>query len=189
MATLFLQEVEATVVVHDLKAFSALTVQLGPVELGLALSRYYEHVAQSVEPHGGRLVKFVGDAVMSVFLGPTEVDHRGNALAAIKTTLDAREAWLAENAKREMPVLDYAIGIASGHVLAGDVGTSKLRNYDVLGEPVNIAFRLVGVATDRHLSHVVTADAYEHARTRPPGIEIEAIELGGKRVRLFRLEL
>jgi adenylate cyclase len=189
MATLFLQQVEATVVVHDLRNFSALAVQLGPVDLGLALSRYYEHVAQAVEPHGGRLVKFVGDAVMSVFVGPTDIDHRGNALAAIKSTLDAREAWLADNAKRDMPVLDYSIGVSSGEVLAGDVGTSKLRNYDVLGEPVNIAFRLVGVATDRHLSHVVTADAYEHAKTRPPGIEIEAIELGGKRVRLFRLEL
>jgi adenylate cyclase len=189
MATLFLQEVEATVVVHDLRQFSALTVQLGPVELAVALARYYEHVGAAVEPHGGRLFKFVGDAVMSVFVGPTDIDHRGNALAAVKSTLEGREAWLAENAKRDLPVLDYSIGVASGAVLAGDVGTPKLRNYDVLGEPVNTAFRLVGVATDRHLSHVVTSDAYENARTRPPGIEIDAIELGGKRIRLFRLEL
>jgi adenylate cyclase len=189
LGTTFLQEVEATLVVHDLRHFSALTVQLGPVDLGIALSRYYEHVAAAIEPHGGRLVKFVGDAVMSVFLGATEVDHRGNALEAVRATLRSREAWLAENTERGVPMLDYSIGVASGEVLAGDVGTSKLRFYDVLGEPVNVAFRLVGVATDRHVSHVVTADAYEKARARPPGIEIEAIELGGKRIRLFRLEL
>jgi adenylate cyclase len=188
VGTLFLQEVEATVVVHDLRAFSTLTVQLGPVDLGLALSRYYEHVASAIEPHSGRLVKFVGDAVVSVFMGAGGVDHRGNALEAVRTTLRQSEAWLADNAKRDMPVLDYSIAAASGQVLAGDVGTSKLRFYDVLGEPVNAAFRLVGVATDRHVSHLVTADAYEHAKTRPPGIEVDAVELGGKRLRLYRLE-
>jgi adenylate cyclase len=188
VGTLFLQEVEATVVVHDLRAFSTLTVQLGPVDLGMALSRYYEHVSQAVEPHGGRLVKFVGDAVMSVFMGAGDVDHRGNALESVRTTLRQREPWLAENQQRDMPVLDYSVAIAAGLILAGDVGTSKLRFYDVLGEPVNAAFRLVGVATDRHVSHLITADAYEQARTRPPGIEVDAVELGGKRIRLYRLE-
>jgi adenylate cyclase len=188
VATLFLQEIEATVVVHDLRSFSTLAVQLGPVDLGMALSRYYEHVAHAVEQHGGRLVKFVGDAVMSVFIGTSEIDHRGNALEAVRTTLLSRESWLAENTARNMPVLDYSIGVASGEVLSGDVGTAKLRFYDVLGEPVNVAFRLVGVATDRHVSHLITAECYEHAKTRPPGIEVEAVELGGRRIRLYRLE-
>jgi adenylate cyclase len=188
VATLFLQEVEATAVCHDLRSFSTLAAQLGPVELGLVLSRFYEHVAESIEPHGGRIVKFVGDAVLSVFLGAGEHDHRGRALEAVLATLRRRDAWLKENASRELPILEYSIGAASGNVLAGDVGTSRLRFYDVLGEPVNVAFRLVGVATDRHASHLLTADLYEHARARPPGIEVDAVELGGRRIRLYRLE-
>ena len=189
MATLFLQQIEATVVVHDLRNFSTLAVQLGAVDLGIVLSRFYEHVQAGIEPHGGRLVKFIGDAVMSVFIGAGESDHRGAALESLRTTLRQREAWLHENAERGLPVLDYSSAAASGEVLAGDVGTSKLRFYDVLGEPANIAFRLVGIATDRHVSHLVTADAYEHAQARPPGIEVDPIELGGKRIRLYRLEL
>ena len=189
MATLFLQEIDATVVVHDLRAFSTLAAQLGPVDLGLVLSRFYEYVAGAVEPHGGRLVKFIGDAVLSVFLGAGDVDYRGRALEAIHNTLRQQDAWLEENARRDLPLLDYSIGAASGAILAGDVGTSKLRFYDVLGEPVNVAFRLAGLATDRHTPHLLTADVFEHARARQPGIEVEGVELGGKRIRLFRLEL
>src|SRR5262249_31737774 len=131
VATLFLQEIQASVVVHDLRGFSALTVQLGPVELGLVLSRYYEHVAAAIEPQGGRIVKFVGDAVISVFGGARDLDHRGAALESVRATLKLREGWLAENASRKLPLLDYSIAVASGDVLAGDVGTSKLRFYDV----------------------------------------------------------
>ena len=189
MATLFLQEVQATVVVHDLRDFSTLAVQLGAVDLGVVLSRFYEHATGAVEPHGGRVVKFIGDAMLTAFIGAGDVDHRGHALDALRTTLRHREAWLKENQNRGLPVLDYSMAVASGEILAGEVGTPKLRFYDVLGEPVNVAFRLTGVATDRHLSHLVTADAYEHAKTRPPGIEVEPIELGGKRIRLYRLEL
>src|SRR5262249_47829307 len=108
---------------------------------------------------------------------------------SVRTTLKHREGWLAENAARSLPVLDYSVAVASGEVLAGDVGTNRLRFYDVLGEPVNVAFRLVGISTDRHCSHLVTAEAYEDARSRPPGIEVDPVELGGKRIRLYRLEL
>jgi adenylate cyclase len=187
MDTMFLQEVEATIVTHDVKGFGVLAAQLGPVELGLELGRFYEHVADHVTAEGGRVVKFVGDAVLSVFLG--KKDHRAAALRSVQRAVKARDAWLAESAAAGRPLLDYTIGADAGPVLAGDVGIPKLRSYDVLGRPVNFAFRLMTLAVSRGVSHLVTAGVYEGAKVPPAGIEVEGVEFAGKALRLFRLEV
>ena len=63
MGTMFLQEVDATVVLADVRDFAPLAAQLGPVELGIALSRFYDHFGEIVERHHGRIVKFIGDSL------------------------------------------------------------------------------------------------------------------------------
>src|SRR2546423_815317 len=136
---MFLQVVDATVVLADLRDFSPLAAQLGPVELGLALSRFYEHMGAVIERHRGRIVKFIGDGVLSVFVGPP-AENRKRALAAVADAVHSRQQFLDENIGLKLPVLDYALGSASGTVLAGELGTEKLRFYDVLGQPVNLAF-------------------------------------------------
>jgi len=190
--TMFLQEVEATIVTHDLKGFGVLAAQLGPVELGLELGSFYEHVAGHVTAEGGRVVKFVGDAVLSVFLGRDR--HQAAALRAVQRSLTARDAWLSEGAARGRPLLEYTVGVASGPVLAGDVGIPGLRSYDVLGQPVFFAFKLCSLAVSRGVTHLVAASTFEGARaaagdTGAPGIEVEGVELAGKSLRLFRLEV
>ena len=187
MDTMFLQEIEATVVTADVKGFGVLAAQLGPVEMGVELGRFYEHVADHMTAEGGRVVKFVGDAVLSVFIG--KKDHRAAALHAVLRALKGREAWLQESADAGRPLLDYTIGVACGPVLAGDVGIPKLRSYDVLGRPVHFAFRLCTLAVSRGVTHLVTANAFEGAKVPPAGIEVEGVEFGGKALRLFRLEV
>jgi adenylate cyclase len=188
MRTLFLQEVDATVVLADVRDFSPLARQLGPVDLGLALSRFYEHVGGIIEGHHGRIVKFIGDGVLGVFIGG---DHRLSALEAVAEMVTTRQQFLDENAKRHLPVLEYAVAAASGPVLAGELGTEKLRFYDVLGQTVNEAFRIVALATRRGVSNLVDAATWEHVKTpgrRPAAIETDAVELGTEKVRLFKLE-
>ena len=88
-------------------------------------------------------------------------------------------------------MLDYAVGAASGTVLAGELGTDKLRFYDVLGQPVNQAFRVCALATRRGVSNLVDAATWEGVKTpgrRPEAIETDAVELGADKVRLFKLE-
>ena len=188
MGTMFLQVVDATVVLADLRDFSPLATQLGPVELGLALSRFYEHIGAITENHHGRIVKFIGDGVLSVFIGGKE--HRRHALEAIAEGTKTRQQFLDENAKEKLPVLDYTFGAASGDVLAGELGTEKLRFYDVLGAPVNLAFRLTALATRRGVPNLVAADTYEGAdkEHRPQALEQDMVELGADKLRLFKVE-
>jgi class 3 adenylate cyclase len=183
-----LQEVDATVWVADVRDFSPLTETLGPVELGLALGRFYEHVGGIIEGHRGRIVKFVGDAVLGVFIGG---DHRLQALEAVAEAVAQRQSFIDESGPRKLPVLDYCIGVASGHVLAGELGTDKIRFYDVLGQAVSQAFRITALATRRGVSNLIDANTWDGVKTqgrRPAAIETDAVELGADKLRLFKLE-
>jgi adenylate cyclase len=188
MGTMFLQEVEATVVLADLRDFSPLAAQLGPVDLGLALSRFYEHIGDVIERHHGRIVKFIGDGVLAVFVRGAG-DHRLRALNAVAEAVRNRQKFLDENEQLKLPVLDYSLGAASGTVLAGEMGTAKLRFYDVLGHPVNLAFRLTALASRRQMSNLIAADTFEGAdkESRPAAVETDMVEIGVDKLRLFKL--
>ena len=182
----FLQEADATVLLTDVRGFTALAQQLGPVDLGLALSSYYNHVGGIVEKNGGRIVKFVGDGVLAAWVGAA--DHRGKAMAAVEEMAQRRESWLADNAKVKLPLLDYTAAVASGEVLCGELGTDRIRFWDVLGAPVNTVFRLCPLAADRGVPNLIDSDTVERAKSKPASlVEVDAAELGGKRHRLFRL--
>jgi class 3 adenylate cyclase len=98
-----------------------------------------------------------------------------------------RDSWLADNAKVKLPVLDYTASAASGLVLCGELGTDRVRFWDVIGAPVNRAFRLCTLAMERRVTNLVDADTVEKARTKPSCVEVDPAELGGARCRLFRL--
>jgi adenylate cyclase len=193
MGTMFLQEVDATVLLADVRDFEPLARQLGPVELGVALSRFYEHFGLIIERHHGRVVKFIGDGVLGVFIGAASGsgEHRARALRAVAEAVSGRQPFLDENATRRLPVLDYNIGVASGAILAGELGTEKLRFYDILGTAVNNAFRITSLAARRGVTNLVDADTYEGIRdpnARPQAIETDAVELGELKMRLFKVE-
>jgi adenylate cyclase len=188
MSSTFLQEIDATVLWFDIRGFSTLAAKLGPLELGSALERFYEHVEAGVLKHNGKIVKFIGDAVLAAVLGSGDVDHAAAAMHLLSDSIKTRDAWLEENRKLNVPHLDYRVGVASGAVLAGYLGTPRLRYWDVLGQPVNTSARLAGLAIARDLSHLVTGETIDSCKLRPAAVEVEAVDLGGKRVRLFTLE-
>src|SRR5215831_1225340 len=117
MDAVFLHEIEAAVVLFDLRDFTRLATGLAPLDLGLALSRYYAHAESCIEKHGGRLVKFAGDAVLSAWLGNESARPRAQAVAAIGEAVSRRRAFLAACTKDGLPELDYAVAAAAGPVL------------------------------------------------------------------------
>ncbi len=173
----FLHETEAAVLVFDLSGYSRLCAELSPLDLGVALGDFYDHVEKIVDTHGGRLVKLMGDAVLAAWLANETGFPRPAALSAVADALRQRPAWIAAH-----PDLAYTIAAAAGPVLAGQIGTERHLGFDVLGAPVNTAFKLTSVASAREVDHVLAVAVPEH-----PAVEVEGVELGGKRLRLFRL--
>ncbi len=88
-----------------------------------------------------------------------------------------------------LPVMVYSVGVASGGVLFGELGTARQRAYDVLGNPVTTAIRLSRLATVRGVPHVIGSTTIQALRDQPGAraIEVEGAEVSGKMLRLYRL--
>ena len=187
MADIYLQESEATVVMFDLRGFAHLAATSSPVDLGAALSRFYDHAEALVLGHQGRVLKFMADLVTAAWVSGEVDDHRARALAAVRAASTGAAAWQAENARHHMPVLEYSVAAASGKVLAGQLGTDRMRAFDVLGEPVAICGKLTVVATVRGVANLVTAESLP-VGGRHGVMEVEGIEIGGRQLRLYKVE-
>ena len=85
MDSVFLQEVQATILTFDLRDFTRMVSTLAPVELGINLSRFYEHVESFVAKKRGRVVKWMGDAVLCAWLFSENTDHGAAGIAALET--------------------------------------------------------------------------------------------------------
>lgn len=181
MDALFLQEIEATVLLVDVRGFRAVVEAVTPTELGIALQRFYEHIEDGIVAHKGRVVKFTGDGVLSAFIGGPGVDHASRALGSINQIVGSREKFLAEMKTAKLPAMDYIATASSGTVAAGEIGTARLRSFDVLGRPVNRAFQLVSVADERGLHYVLDKSVIDHVpdpRKKPPLQDLGTVSFG-----------
>jgi adenylate cyclase len=157
------------------------------MDLGIALGRFYKHVEEHVRAHAGRVVKFVSDSALAVFPSIGGVDHAGRALGMVQMLGEEAPRWWEENMQQGQPTMEYSLGLASGNVLHGEIGTEHQRSFDVLGRPVALAVKLARLATVRGTPHLVGEPCVDSAKESPPTIELEGAEFGGEQVRLFRV--
>ena len=131
-----------TVMFADIAGFTGLSERLGDQIIPL-LSRYLDTVSREVSGHGGTIDKFIGDAVMAFWGAPAaNPDHAVDACrAALASQSALRASGLADDHGRLVKV---RIGINSGDMLVGNVGSELRLNYTVIGDAVNVASRLEG---------------------------------------------
>src|SRR5207244_12623245 len=132
----------ATAMFVDLVGSTALAEVLSPSEVVETLNTFFDAVTAAVGAEGGWVNKFQGDGALCVFGAPAvQPDHAARALrAARRLHTELAEVGAAH------PGLDAGIGVSSGQVVAGNVGTESRYEYTVLGGPVNEAARLSDVA-------------------------------------------
>lgn len=140
------EEVEGTVLFADLAGFTALSENMTPRAVIGLLNEYFSPLTDIILAHQGTLDKYIGDALMAFWGAPlARPDHAELACrAAIAMQLamqNQRDVWQARN----LPRLQTRIGLHSGPLIAGNVGSRERLNYTVLGDTVNLASRLEGV--------------------------------------------
>ncbi|WP_051752912.1 adenylate/guanylate cyclase domain-containing protein [Streptosporangium amethystogenes] len=135
--------VELTALFADLKGFTGFSERVAPGEIVEMLNRYHTAAVPIVLGNGGTIVQFVGDALLALFNAPArQPDH---ALAAVRAGLAMQEA--AEEIAAGMPGYPrFRIGINTGEALVGNIGSPELRGFNAMGDCVNVAARLEGVA-------------------------------------------
>lgn len=140
------QEVEATVLFSDLAGFTSFSERMPPEMLMKVLSGYFAPMTAVIKENSGTLDKFIGDAIMAFWGAPLRDEHHAQnacraALAMSRAMDDLRSQWQDQG----YPMLHARIGIHSGKVVAGNVGSREQMNYTCLGDTVNLASRLESV--------------------------------------------
>lgn len=137
------EEVDATVLFADLTNFTALSERLPPKEIIHLLDEYFTIMTQIILANKGTVDKYIGDAVMCFWGAP--MPQRDHAVRACRTALEITKAMRGLNEHwrgQGNPCLSLRIGIHSGRVVAGNVGSRERFNYTVMGDTVNLANRL-----------------------------------------------
>jgi len=146
------KRIDATVVFCDLRGFTSLAEGLAPDQVIEVLNRYLSMVSGAVFDHGGTVVSYQGDGVMSVFGAPLEQpDHAARAVAAARQIatdgLPQFNRWLHDSGLTDR-TLDVGIGVNSGPVMSGSVGSERRLEYAAVGDATNVAARLQALSRD-----------------------------------------
>jgi adenylate cyclase len=141
--------IEATVLFTDLRDFTAMSERMEPEEVLEALNDHLRVILPVVHRHGGTVNKFIGDAIMATFGAPIRHDdHARRAVVAAQEMALEMETLNAARKRLERVPLKMGIGIATGPVVVGTLGTEDRVEYAVIGDTVNTASRLEGLCKE-----------------------------------------
>ncbi len=134
---------DVTVLMSDLRGFTALTERLGPEEMIELLNDYLGRMATVIQDHGGTINEFIGDAILVLFGAPFE--HPDDPERAVRCAYAMQQALVQlnrDNAAQGLPALGMGIGLHCGQVVAGNIGSAEHAKYGVVGTVVNATARI-----------------------------------------------
>ncbi len=181
---------ELTVLFADLRGFTSISERLPPEEVVTFLNRFLESMTEIILAHEGTVDKYMGDAIMAFFGAPVaQADHSQRACAAAL----AMQASLAERnrqlvAESRQPVL-AGIGINTGPMSVGNMGSTRIFDYTVIGDHVNLGSRLEGLTRRLGVNIIVSQFTADQVAVDFVFREIDLVRVKGRKVpvRVFEL--
>ena len=184
-ATLQGQTRELTVYFSDIVGMTTMAEGMHPDQLVQHLSRYFDEMTQGIESNAGTVDKFIGDAIMAFWGAPAPAaDH---AVRACQTALWSQRKLAELRASPDTPWLANIrarIGIATGDVLVGNVGSHDRFNYTVMGDTVNLASRLEGLNKHYGTPILISEATYQAAKELIVARPIDIVQVLGKSLRV-----
>ena len=170
-----------SILFSDVRGFTTIAEQIGARETVAMLNSYFTEMVDVIFEHKGILDKYIGDAIMALFgapfAGPNDAD---NAIAtANQMMVELKALNLKRTAAGEKPI-DIGLGVSTGNVIVGNIGSIKRMEYTVIGDSVNLASRLEG-ANKAYGSKILFSE-FTHERLANPTLvrEIDLIKVKGK---------
>ncbi len=180
---------EVTILFSDIRGYTSLTEDLEASDVVALLNQYFETMVEAVFSHEGTLDKFIGDALMAVFGAPLPL-RQNHAWMAVKSALDMRHRLKDFNHSRpNEPQIRIGIGISSGEVVSGNIGSKKRMDYTVIGDGVNLSSRLEQLTKVYGCDIILSEMTYELCGDKIWVRELDKVRVKGKRKAVSIYEL
>jgi adenylate cyclase len=172
---------EVSVLFSDIAGFTAISEKRSPIQLVADLNEYFGAMTAIVEEHGGFVDKFIGDAVVAVFGAP--LDDPRHAENAVRAAMKMRD--LLNDPAGRLRIGDGGpirarVGVNTGSVLVGNIGSPRRFNYTVMGDTVNLASRLEGVNKKYGTQAIVSQDTAKACGDAVEFREIDRVRVVGR---------
>ena len=181
---------DLTVMFSDIRGFTTISEKLTPEELVHLLNEYLTAMTDIVFKYEGLLDKYIGDAIMAVFGAP--VDQPDHAMRSCRTALEMmatlkglQQKWAAEG----RPFVDIGVGINSGDMVVGNMGSNMRFDYTVMGDNVNLSSRLEGINKEYGTHIVISEYTYGVVKEEMFCRELDAVRVKGKKLPVKIYEL
>ena len=178
------ETIDAVIWYSDLRNFTDLSESLKPEALISMLNEYFGFVAKMVEPHGGEVLRFIGDSILIIFPIQEDADVGEvcrSAIEAVGDSLDKLESVNANRAIKADAPIRFGIGLHIGQLVYGNVGAPDRLEFTVIGAAVNRAERIEGLTKTLEIPAVFSAEFAAHVR--------DAVRDSGKRYRKTHREI
>lgn len=172
---------QVSVLFSDIRGFTAISARLGPRETVAMLNEYFTEMVDVVFAHDGILDKYIGDAVMAVFGSPFKTDHDADNAVAVANRMMGKLVELnCRRAERGAEAIHIGVGVSSGEVVAGNIGSPRRMEYTVIGDHVNLAPRLE-TANKYYGTHILLSE-FTVAELKRPAIlrRIDSLRVRGR---------
>jgi len=181
---------DLTVLFSDIRGFTTVSEKLTPEELVHLLNEYLTAMTDIVFKYDGLLDKYMGDAIMAVYGAP--LDQPDHPLRACRTALDMiralkklQEKWAAEG----RPQLNIGVGINTGEMVVGNMGSQMRFDYTVMGDSVNLGSRLEGINKEYGTNIVISEFTYAKVKDALLCRELDSVRVKGKKLPVKIYEL
>ncbi len=177
------KRVEATVLFSDLRGFTTFSEKLAPELVILTLNDYLSEMSEAILDNGGTLVSFMGDGIMAVFGAPvTSDDHADHALAAAREMLDRMHGFNERMQKHGMgDGFKMGIGLNTGLVMSGNVGSERRLEYTAIGDTTNTAARLEGATKGTPFQLYISGSTHDALSEEPADfVYVDEIPIRGR---------
>lgn len=184
------KKVNATVFFSDVRGFTTISEKLDPRALSDLLNSYLTPMTDLVFKNRGTLDKYMGDAIMAFFGAPIQFpDHAKHACRCALHSLEKLQELQEQYKKRGLPTIDIGIGLNTGDVSVGNMGSETVRSYTVMGDAVNLGSRLEGINKQYGTRIIISEFTYKDVKDDFVCREVDMVRVKGKilPVRIYEL--
>jgi len=170
-----------TIFFSDIRDFTTISESMAPEDLVTALNNYFTHMVKIIINNHGIVDKFIGDAIMGVYGAPVSTENdAANSVKACFEMLNALKIFNDEMTAKGKINFKIGMGISSGDVIAGNIGSEQKMDYTVIGDPVNLASRLEGLTKVYKVPVIISEFTYEKVNNIFSARELDLIRVKGK---------